>query len=84
MVVQYYTMLSNSGAILALHRNPSTGLCLTAVLANGPLVNYRRKDCQSDAGVSPQTTTVKTAGPMLGSHPNYHRKDCQSDVGVSP
>ena len=38
---------------LALCCNPSTGHCLTAVLANGPLANYHCKDCQSDAGVSP-------------------------------
>ena len=38
---------------VALHHIPSTGHCLTAMLANRPLVNYSRKDCQSDDGISP-------------------------------
>ena len=44
--------------LLSLHHNPSTGHCLTATLANRPLANYHHKDCQSNAGVSPNCTVT--------------------------
>ena len=68
-------------------RHASTGRCLTAVLANRPLANYHRKDCQSDTGVSPAcavTQALEELKPLIESVHNVRSNPLIHYVRLPP